>query len=98
MVADICLMVSQEVNKIWMFGKKSWPSGLILKPFFTSIVKKMNWSKDSYTEARPVEDQMITNKLSEKGFKSLTIIQSQSLIITPNSIRSAELMLTDQSM
>jgi hypothetical protein len=41
-VEDTYLTVSQEVNKIWTFGKKLCPSGLILKPFFTLIANKKN--------------------------------------------------------
>lgn len=37
-----CSTVFQEVNKTWMFGKRSWPNGLTLKPSFTSIVMKSN--------------------------------------------------------
>lgn len=62
MEADICLMVFQEANKIWMFGKKLWLGGLILKRSYILIANKNNQLKDFLAEVSPVVVQMTTNK------------------------------------
>lgn len=98
MAEDICLTVSQEVNKTWTYGKKLWPNGLILKLSFISTVNKKNSLRDFYTEAKLAEDLMITNKQSKKDFTSSMTTQNQSLTITLNSVKFAELKLIDQSM
>lgn len=95
---DIYSTVSQEVRKTWMFGKKLWPNGLILKLSFISTVNKKNSLRDFYTEAKLAEDLMITNKQSKKDFTSSMTTQNQSLTITLNSVKFAELKLIDQSM
>lgn len=93
---DICLTVSQEVSKTWTFGKKLWPNGLILKPSSISTAIKTNLLKDFYTEVKQAEDQMITKIQSRKDFTFSMIIQNQLSIIILNSVRFAELKLTDQ--
>lgn len=96
MAEDIYLTVSQEVNKIWTFGKKLWLNGLTLKLSSILIVRKMSSSKDFYIEVKLAEDLMIIKILSKKDFMSLMIIPNLLLIITPNLERFAELMLIDQ--
>lgn len=98
MAEDICLTVSQEASKTWMFGKKLWPNGLILKPSSISTAIKTNSLKDFYTEVKQAEDLMITRIQSRKDFTFLMIIQNQLLIIILNLVKFAELMLTDQSI
>lgn len=93
---NICLTVSQEVSKTWTFGKKLWPNGLILKPSSISTAIKTNLLKDFYTEVKQAEDQMITKIQSRKDFTFSMIIQNQLSIIILNSVRFAELKLTDQ--
>lgn len=98
MAEDICLTVSQEASKTWMFGKKLWPNGLILKPSSISTAIKTNSLKDFYTEVKQAEDLMITRIQSRKDFTFLMIIQNQLLIIILNLVKFAELKLTDQSI
>lgn len=96
MAEDICLTVSQEVNKTWTYGKKLWPNGLILKPSSISTAKKTNLLKDFYTEVKQAEGPMIMKIQSRKDSMFSMTIQNQSLIIILNSVRFAESMLTDQ--
>ena len=60
MEEDTCLMAFQGDRKIWMSGKKLWPSGLTLNLLFTLIVLRKSLKEDLSRGEKLVEDQMIT--------------------------------------
>jgi hypothetical protein len=72
-------MVSLEDKRIWMFGKKLWRNGLVLRQLSTLNVTSKNSRKELCKGERQVEGVMITNRSFKRDCMSLTNRHDQLL-------------------
>jgi hypothetical protein len=95
MGAGTCWMDFPGDRRIWMFGRRIWPGGLILSPFFILIVRKRSWLKGCWKGASRVAGLMIIRRLLPNGLKFLMTIPNLSLIITQSLTKFVESIQID---